>query len=327
MLIKVSIPGFWNGGSELSQFLEKDGTIESHRLVIDKKLKRADAWVIVDGCDLDDSVCEVPRERVFFVTAEQIYADDHYLGPKMEDFLAQFSAVYSPYPVEHTVSFPSPPFLPWMVNSNHGSVYTPHRRDLGYLSGYEPRGDKSGVSVICSTKAITPGHRTRLWFVKRLKKHFGDNLTWFGNGVQPLSEKWDGLDPFIATIAIENRISPDIFTEKLFDPLITHTIPLYAGAPNIQDYFPLRKDWLIDVRNLPDAVRKISRLLELGPDDQDLASLQLSRDIVFREQHYLRRIVRIAAQGPVGPPTTVRLKPTPKPQGWWVSKIKRVLRT
>ena len=326
MIIKISIPGFWEGGSDLSQFLDNNGSMGSHRLVIDKNLKRADAWVVIDGFDPDDSVCEVPSEMVFFVTAEQIHADDHYLGPKMGDFLAQFSSVHSPYAVDHPASYTSPPFLPWMVNSNHGSVYTAHERDFDYLSAYEPRENKSGVSVICSTKTITPGHRTRLWFVKKLKQHFGDNLTWFGNGVLPLAEKWDGLDPFIATIAIENRISPDIFTEKLFDPLLTHTIPLYAGAPNIQDYFPLHKDWLIDPRNLPDAIGKVSRLLDVGPSNHELVSLQKSRELVLGQHHYLRRIVEIAEQAQHGLPKTVELRPIPKPQGWWVSKIKRLLR-
>ena len=326
MIIKISIPGFWQGGSELSQFLDKDGKLEGHRLVIDKNVKQADAWVVIDGFDPDDAVCEVPPERVFFVTAEQIHADDHYLGPRMGEFLAQFSSVHSPYAVEHPTAYSTPPFLPWMVNSNHGSVYTPHRRDLSFLSAHEARADKSGVSVICSTKTITPGHRTRLWFVKKLKDHFGDNLTWFGNGVLPLAEKWDGLDPFVATIAIENRIAPDIFTEKLFDPLLTHTLPLYAGAPNIQDYFPLPDNWMIDLRNLPDAISKISRLLDNGPDQNELASLRESRDLVVGKHHYLRRIVEIATKGSSGSPETIRLRPIPKPQGWWISRVKRLVR-
>jgi alpha-1,3-fucosyltransferase 10 len=39
-------------------------------------------------------------------------------------------------------------------------------------------------------------------------------------------------------LAFENSISPDYVTEKFFDPLIVGTVPVYLGAPNVDDFAP-----------------------------------------------------------------------------------------
>ncbi|AZN97587.1 alpha-1,3-fucosyltransferase [Mesorhizobium sp. M9A.F.Ca.ET.002.03.1.2] len=39
-------------------------------------------------------------------------------------------------------------------------------------------------------------------------------------------------------LALENSISPDYVTEKVFDPLFAGTVPIYLGAPNIDEFVP-----------------------------------------------------------------------------------------
>jgi hypothetical protein len=39
-------------------------------------------------------------------------------------------------------------------------------------------------------------------------------------------------------LAFENSIAPDYVTEKFFDPLRAGTVPVYRGAPNIDDFAP-----------------------------------------------------------------------------------------
>jgi alpha-1,3-fucosyltransferase 10 len=39
-------------------------------------------------------------------------------------------------------------------------------------------------------------------------------------------------------IAFENAIEFDYVTEKLYDPLLAGTVPIYRGAPNVEDFAP-----------------------------------------------------------------------------------------
>ena len=53
------------------------------------------------------------------------------------------------------------------------------------------------------------------------------------------------------TLAFENAIGVDYVTEKFYDPLVSGSVPVYLGAPNIDRYTPASSAF-IDVRNYPD---------------------------------------------------------------------------
>jgi len=40
------------------------------------------------------------------------------------------------------------------------------------------------------------------------------------------------------TLAFENAITPDYVSEKFFDPLVAGSVPVYLGAPNVEDFAP-----------------------------------------------------------------------------------------
>lgn len=61
----------------MAQFLPRGGLIDGCRIVIDKKLREADAWVVIDDLDDDDVTCMVPANKLFFVTAEHIFPEDY----------------------------------------------------------------------------------------------------------------------------------------------------------------------------------------------------------------------------------------------------------
>jgi alpha-1,3-fucosyltransferase 10 len=39
-------------------------------------------------------------------------------------------------------------------------------------------------------------------------------------------------------LGFENTLSPDYVTEKLFDPILAGTVPVYRGAPNVAEFAP-----------------------------------------------------------------------------------------
>jgi len=50
--------------------------------------------------------------------------------------------------------------------------------------------------------------------------------------------KMDTIAEYKFTIAFENAIAKDYVTEKFYDPLIAGSVPVYLGAPNIDDFAP-----------------------------------------------------------------------------------------
>ncbi|CAF1020313.1 unnamed protein product [Adineta steineri] len=53
---------------------------------------------------------------------------------------------------------------------------------------------------------------------------------------------------YLFTISIENSLTYDYISEKLWQPLAAGSIPIYLGAPNVYDWLPCRADCMIDLR-------------------------------------------------------------------------------
>lgn len=53
---------------------------------------------------------------------------------------------------------------------------------------------------------------------------------------------------YLFTISIENSLTYDYITEKLWHPLVAGSIPIYLGAPNVEDWLPCKTDCIVDLR-------------------------------------------------------------------------------
>ena len=73
------------------------------------------------------------------------------------------------------------------------------------------------------------------------------------------------LGKYKFAIAFENSICRDYVTEKFFDPLITNTVPVYMGAPNIDDYSPGSNSF-INVIDFPEPRELAQYLKDLSED-------------------------------------------------------------
>lgn len=64
------------------------------------------------------------------------------------------------------------------------------------------------------------------------------------------AEKTNVASEYLFTVAIENSLEYDYVTEKLWQPLAAGSVPLYLGAPNIDDWLPCYDySCIIDLRN------------------------------------------------------------------------------
>jgi len=72
------------------------------------------------------------------------------------------------------------------------------------------------------------------------------------------------------TLAFENSICKDYVTEKFFDPLLVGSVPVYLGAPNVEEFAP-GKNCYIDATRF-DSPRKLAGfLVELAANEEAYA--------------------------------------------------------
>lgn len=76
---------------------------------------------------------------------------------------------------------------------------------------------------------------------------------------QPIDDKIKTLENYRFALCFENCIYPGYLTEKIFDCFFAGTIPIYYGAPDIQEYIP--KECFIDFRDFNDFA-KLNSFLE-----------------------------------------------------------------
>ena len=114
-------------------------------------------------------------------------------------------------------------------------VFIPHgatsmrKKDMGVHD------KKQLVNFIFSEKQWNSGHRYR----HTVYEHIKDMVPCMGSG--PTGEyvpfKGDILVDYAFSIAMENEVSDDYFTEKICDCFLTGTVPIYYGTKNIGKYF------------------------------------------------------------------------------------------
>jgi len=123
------------------------------------------------------------------------------------------------------------------------------------------------VSFLASWYNINrPGYmfRNSVWSERdkiTIPKKFYTSVKSFRNAPNPLptGEK-EVLFNSMYHICIENYSIHNYFSEKIIDPMLTETIPIYWGCTNITDYF--NKDGLILVKDTDDMIEKINLLTE-----------------------------------------------------------------
>jgi hypothetical protein len=105
------------------------------------------------------------------------------------------------------------------------------------------------ISVISSNKVMSEGHLFRLRTIQHLYNSTRMQVDYFGQTLhspylqtilKDIDGKIEGLKEYRFSVAIENGVCENYFTEKILDCFLTGTIPIYHGCPNISDFFDTR---------------------------------------------------------------------------------------
>lgn len=107
------------------------------------------------------------------------------------------------------------------------------------------------MSIMISNKCFAPGHEYRHKLVQQILNSDLD-IDIYGRGCQlysqnhimdrrfkgPFQNSREMLEHYEYHICIENFQSEHYFSEKIIDPLLCNTVPIYLGCKNILQYVP-----------------------------------------------------------------------------------------
>lgn len=270
------------------------------------EIEECDAWFIFDGLEKPEQT-NCPPDNVFFFASEPPAFKTY-----DQRWLEKFPHVLTYNPrLRHPGRLQSPLGVHWFVEKNYEE-----------LSSREfPTKDQS-LSVICSKKTTTPGHRQRLCFVEKLGERMPVDL--FGRGFTPIQDKWDGLAPYRYSVAIENDSYPDYWTEKIADCFLAGTVPLYYGCPNISDYFPADAFIPLDIQDEQAAFHLLQTSLSDSDYVRRLPALAEAKRRVLEDYNLFNlisqqcaRLLRVDQAR-----TSVRLEPEPA-LSYWQRKLRK----
>ncbi len=150
------------------------------------------------------------------------------------------------------------------------------------------------LSVICSTKTYTRAQRDRIAFVEKLVKRFGASVDVFGRGRNPVNDKADAIADYKYHIVLENNLIANFWTEKLSDAWIGYSLPLYAGAPNIEAHLPDPGGLVrLPLQDHETCFTIIEKLLDTDPYESRLPAIIRCREWCLEQTNVFSCISRI----------------------------------
>ena len=120
------------------------------------------------------------------------------------------------------------------------------------------------VSCVCSGLTMSEGHQLRLEIAQQLAD--SGQVDMYGKAFNYIPRKIDGLKDYMFSFAMENSCYESYFTEKLHDCLLTGTMPVYLGAPDIGDFY------------------NIDGIIVMGRDDE--GSVVFDSEVLTEEYYY-----------------------------------------
>ncbi len=166
------------------------------------------------------------------------------------------------------------------------------------------------ISAVVSGKTDTIGHRQRLNFMYEMKKHFGEQLDWFGRGIQELVNcKADALLDYKYHIVLENGAWPHYWTEKLADAFVSNCFPFYWGAPNILDYFEPESLKMIDVNDIAGSIESIEQAIAQDIYITAQPALAQARNKILTDYHPYQTYLDLFNSFPATKHSDIVIKP------------------
>lgn len=96
--------------------------------------------------------------------------------------------------------------------------------------------------------------------------------------------KWDGLESYKYSIAIENSCLENYFSEKFTDCILAWTIPIYYGCPNIDKYFSNDCYYWLDI-NSSNCFIELEKILNTPITEKQIRAIEKARDLILNKHN------------------------------------------
>lgn len=143
-----------------------------------------------------------------------------------------------------------------------------------------------GLSIIDSGKRLTSYHNFRVDLINNITSKY-KNVDLYGKinqNLLPERDKKDGLLDYKYNLAIENGITDFYFSEKICDPILCLTMPIYSGCKSIDKFFPKGSYYKIDESKSLDYISsEINDVINSNYREENIEQLKEARDLVLNK--------------------------------------------
>ncbi len=306
-IVKFSHPDHKYGYQDLGGVGQSPGNTGEwgdYRFEFNTEIEECDYWVIYESVPWTERV-RIPENRTIFVPSEpeiiRSYAASYL---RQFDWIATSRRDFEGDNILRTCFM-----VGWWIKKTYDQMKN------------EPI-DKTGtISILGSDVVDLASHRKRFAFLNRLIGHFKDRVDVFGSidGAY-WRDKYSALAPYRYSVIIENGQLDDYWTEKLADCLLCETMPLYAGCPNITDYFNGDSFIPIDLDDYRASIRAIEEAIETDAYTRHHDALTESKQTVLDKLQFFPWVIDLVTANAdrLGAPSAkkrVELTPASKRMG------------
>ena len=148
------------------------------------------------------------------------------------------------------------------------------------------------VSMICSPKDYSDGHRYRLKVAKELQSTVdlyggAHGSIRPGEGTGAHRDKSTVIDPYMFSVVLENDSYPGYFTEKITDCFARGTIPIYYGDPEICKHFDC--DGIIPYTN--ETINSLSKELYESKKSSIYNNMEIISKMISSEDYFVQNYI------------------------------------
>lgn len=173
---------------------------------------------------------------------------------------------------------------------------------FGDLSSDNQPTKTKNLSIIDSGKGMTDGHKKRSVVIQNLIRSHVNDFDLYGkiaNGKSgkpyvsqlPHRKKEGGLLDYRYNLAIENGSTNSYFSEKIVDPLLCWTMPIYWGCKDIDKFLPKGSYIEIDVTK-SGVAKEIIDISKSNLREENIDVISEARDLIMNKYNLWPTIER-----------------------------------